>query len=118
MADLPAGPEFSLEIQVLHIVGKQNVLADSLSRRSPVQIELALDHIVFQAMVAHFGLSLVIDLLATPLNSQLPVFISPFLDPAAFGVNALSVPRDSFRTAYAFPPMALVHESVMVPTPS
>ena len=68
---------------------------------------------VFQAVVAQFGLPPVIDLLVTPLNSQLPVFISPFADPAAFGINMLSVPRDSFRTAYALPPMALVCDVLM-----
>ena len=41
----------------------------------------ALDQSVFQDVVVHIGLSPVIDLLATPLNSKLPVFISPFLDP-------------------------------------
>ena len=55
-----------------------------------------------------FGLSLVINLLATPLKSWLPVFISPFPDLAAFGIDALSVLRDSFGMVYAFPSMALV----------
>ena len=67
-------------------------------------MEWALDHVVFKAMVAHFSLSPVIDLLLTPLNSQLLVFISPFLDLAAFSVDTLSVPWDLFRMAYAFPP--------------
>ena len=94
----------ALEIQVHHIQGKRNIIADSLSGRSPIQMEWALDHIVFQAMVAHFGLLPVIDLLVTSLNSQLPVFICPFPNPAVFGVNALSVPWDSFGMAYAFSP--------------
>ena len=103
----------AFEIQVHHITGKWNVLADSLLRICPLQTEWALDHVVFQALVAHFGLSLVIDLLATALNSQLLVFISPILDLAAFGVYALSVPWDSFMTAHAFPPIAIVHDMLM-----
>ena len=63
---------------------------------------------MFQATVAHFGLSLVINLLVTPLNLQLPVLFSSFPNPAAFGVDALSVPWDSFRAAYVFPPKMLV----------
>ena len=59
-------------------------------------MEWALAHIVFQAIVAHFGLSPVFDLLATPLSFQLPVFISPFPDLEAFDVNALSFPWDLF----------------------
>ena len=39
----------AVEIQVRHIPGKRNDLADSLSKRSPVQTEWALDIIVFQA---------------------------------------------------------------------
>ncbi len=100
----------SLQIQVRHIPGRQNVLADSLSRHSPVQTEWALDQSVFQAVVAHFGLSPVIDLLATPLNAKLPVFLCPFPDPAAFGVDALSVPWEGFRVAYAYPPTALMRD--------
>ena len=54
-----------------------------------------------------------IDLLATPLNSQLLGFISPFADLVAFGVDALLVPWDSLRMAYAFPPTALMHNVLM-----
>ena len=53
-------------------------------------MEWALDQSVFQAVVAHFGLLPVIDLLVTSLDSKLSVFISPFPDPAAFGVDTLS----------------------------
>ena len=76
-------------------------------------MEWALDWSVFQAVIAHFGLSPVIVLLATPLNSQLLVFISPLLDPAAFSVNALSVPGDSFGMAYTFHPTAFMHNVLM-----
>ena len=53
-------------------------------------MEWALNQSVFQAMLVHFGVLPVINLLVTPLNSQLPVFFSPFPDPAAFGVDTLS----------------------------
>ena len=67
-------------------------------------MEWALDDVVFQAVVAHLVLSPVIDLLWPPLNSQLPVFVSPFPDPVAFSIDALSIPWDTFRMVYAFPP--------------
>ena len=79
----------SLSVASNHIPGKQNVLVYSLLRRSPVQVEGALGQSVFQAMGAQFGLAPVVDLLATPLNSQLSVFISPFLYPAMFCVDTL-----------------------------
>ena len=75
-------------------------------------MEWALVQSVFQAVVAHFGLSPVIDLLVTPLNSQLPVF-SLFLDPAVFSVDALSVLWDLFEMAYAFSSMVFVHNMLM-----
>ena len=45
----------ALEMQVHHIPGKCNVLADSLSQRSPVQTWWAPDQSVSQAMVAHLN---------------------------------------------------------------
>ena len=76
-------------------------------------MESALDQSVFQAMVAHFSLLPVIDLLATPLDSKLPLLIIPFPDLAVFGIDTLSVPWDSFWMAYAFPPTALVCDMLM-----
>ena len=77
----------ALKIHVRHIPGKHNVLLDPLSLRGPVQMEWALDWSVFQALVAPFGLSPVIDLLVTHLNSRLSVFLCPLLDPAEFSVD-------------------------------
>ena len=54
-----------------------------------------------------------IDQLANPLNSQLLVFISPFPDPAAFSIDALSVLWDLFRKVYSSPPTALVCDVLM-----
>ena len=95
-----------LEILVHHIPGKWNILTDSLSRRSPVPTEWALDQSVFQVMVAHFGLSPVINLLATLKNSKLPVFIS-----------LVSMPSQSLEThsgwCMLFLPMASVCDMLM-----
>ena len=47
-----------------------------------------------------------IDLFATRHNNQLPVYVSPVLDPQAHGVDALSIPWEGML-AYAYPPTAL-----------
>ena len=47
--------------------------------------------ILFQAVVAHFGLLPVNDWQATTLNSLLSVFLSPFPDLAVYSVDALAV---------------------------
>ncbi len=75
-----AGAELSLQDTGSPFLGKWNVLTDSLLRRNPAQTEWALNLSVFQAKVVHFGLLPMIDLLMTPLNSKLEVFISPFLN--------------------------------------
>ena len=54
-----------------------------------------------------------VDLLATPLNSQLPVFIIPFPNPAAFDIYAVSVLLDLITMAYAFLPELLLHDMLM-----
>ena len=64
----------SLKLQVHHIPSKSNVPADSMSWHGPVQIEWAQGSSVFQAVVAHFSLLPVSDLLVTPLNPQLQCF--------------------------------------------
>ena len=100
----------SLTLTVHHIPGKRNVLADALSRAKPVQTEWSLSQTLFEEIVGHLMLSPVIDLMATPLNTKLPVFICPYPDPQAQGVDALSVPWDNFRTAYIYPPTSLVRD--------
>ena len=53
-----------------------------------------------------------LDLFATRYNSQLPDFVSPFPDPQAIGVNALSLPWDSWHSLYLFPPPVLLSKVV------
>ena len=79
--------------------------------RNPVQMKRALAHIVFQAMVAHFSLSPVINLLATPLNSQLPVFSGPSSIQRQHTVSRMGLVQD----AVCFSPTALVCDVLMKP---
>ena len=113
MADISVAQSLAIEIQVPQILRKHNVLADPLSWRGPVQMEWALDRSMFQAVVAHTGLSPVIDLLVTPLNSQLPVFLSPFPDPAGFSIDYLSVWWDFQGGLCLLSPMVLVCNVMM-----
>jgi hypothetical protein len=48
-----------------------------------------------------------IDLFASHVNKQLPVYCSRFHEPQAYAVNALSIDWTGM-TAYAFPPIALL----------
>jgi hypothetical protein len=93
----------SIYIRARHIPGRLNVLADLLSRRHQViPTEWKLHHGVFQVICRLWGTPHV-DLFATYLNNQLPIYVSPMPDPLALAVDALSLDW-SGMIAYAFPP--------------
>ena len=49
-----------------------------------------------------------LDLFATCLNNQLPVYVSPCPDPQALALDALSLDCNTLPLAYAFPPMPIL----------
>ncbi len=89
-----------------HIPGSLNVLADSLSRRSPVNTEWMLAKEVALRVIQEWG-SPQVDLFATRRNNQLPVFVSPVPDTLALDYDALSVDWTGLDL-YAFPPPILL----------
>ena len=94
-------------LRLRHIPGKRNVLADRLSRGDRiVSGEWALNPVVFRLITGIWGTPQV-DLFATRGNRQLPVYVSPYPDPEALSVDAMSMSWKSLW-AYAFPPYALL----------
>mgnify|MGYP003471155369 FL=1 len=86
--------------------GRLNLVADGLSRTQLPPTEWSLHPQVFQRILRLFpGMQL--DLFATRYNNQLPNFISPFPDPLAAGMDALSLDWAD-RDLYAFPPFPLI----------
>ncbi|XP_048250608.1 uncharacterized protein LOC125378710 [Haliotis rufescens] len=97
----------SCKIEVRHIPGKLNILADYLSRKNKiVPTEWSLHPEVFKWITQVWD-SPNIDLFATCLNNKLPVYVSPVPDPLALQVDALSMEWKGMF-AYAFPPWALL----------
>jgi hypothetical protein len=96
-----------VDLQVRHIPSKLNVMADALSRRRPLLTEWTLNMRVF-SRVQSIVPALSVDLFATRLNRQLPLFVSPFPDQEALAADALSFPWDFQGLLYAFPPAALL----------
>ena len=94
-------------IRARHIPGRLNRLADSLSRMNQV--------VDTEWTMAPFILSQVwdiwgrpnIDLMATKVTKQLPVYISPFPDPAAYAVDAISCDWTGMD-GYIFPPWPMI----------
>ena len=96
-----------IRVEVRHIPGKLNVLAESLSRRDQiVHTEWSLCPLTFDRICARYGKPH-IDLFATRWNKKLPTFVSPFPDPTAFAIDALSI-RWEEMFAFAYPPSVLV----------
>ncbi|MES9883340.1 MAG: reverse transcriptase domain-containing protein [Sedimenticola sp.] len=94
-------------IQVRHIPGRLNALADALSRSSkPVLAEWSLERSVCRSILTRWGAPWV-DLFATRLNNKLPLYVSPALDPAAWAVDAMSLSWNHLD-GYAFPPFIMV----------
>ena len=90
------------------ILGKENVVADSLSRGSQViGTEWSLSPEVFQELRKKWPVS--VDLFATSLNHKCQVFFAPFQDPLAAGTDAFLQSWEGLQ-AYAFPPFSLVRK--------
>ena len=94
-------------LKVSHIAVTFNVLADQLSRNTPLSTEWTLAPRDFQKIL-RLNPRLQVDLFATKLNKKLPVFVSPCPDPTAVAVNALTIAWDRWEHLYMFPPTPLL----------
>lgn len=96
-----------LSIRARHIPGRLNRLADLLSRQQAiVNTEWTLLPSLIARLWSLWGRPH-LDLMATSWNNQLPLYVSPFPDPRAFGVDAMSLSWDGMD-AYVFPPWAQI----------
>lgn len=94
-------------LSVQFIPGKLNSLADLLSRRDQIlPTEWTISHKALLPLWSHWFTPLV-DLFATRYSKRLPLYVSPFHDPMAFGKDAFALPWSGLQ-AYAYPPTALV----------
>ena len=92
---------------IRHIPGKINILADRLSRTNiPILTEWSLNQAVVNE-IFHMTKFPNIDLLASPLNHRLPVYVPPIPDEKALTIDTLSVDWNLIH-AYAFPPFHLI----------
>ena len=95
-------------LSAAHIPGKLNVSADAESRNFKMETEWMLSTSEFALMCNHFSfIDLEIDIFASRINSQLPVYVSWRSDPGAKFVDAFTSNWADF-TFYAFPPFSLI----------
>ena len=94
---------YQITFKARHIPGCLNVMANLLSRSNQVQSTEWSLHL--QVFTPH------VDLFATRLNHKVPLYVSPVPDQNAWDIDALNV-NWSGLTAYAYPPMALLHRVI------
>jgi hypothetical protein len=100
-----------ITISAIHIPGIANILADNLSRGISLNpTEWSLSRQVFQELYIRKGF-LTIDLFASATNHQLPVYCALANDPAALATDAMSISWIGM-SAYAFPPISLIHKVI------
>ena len=96
-------------LSAVHIPGVVNLLADDLSRGMSGS-EWILNRQVVRSIFRTYYLP-EIDLFASSRSNQLPVYCSRTFDRAAYSVNALALDWSGL-TAYAFPPIPILHRVV------
>ena len=102
---------YQITLKATHIPGCLNVMADLLFRLNQVQsTEWSLQLQVFKQICKKWFTPHV-DLFATHLNHQLPLYVSPVPDPNAWDIDALNINWTGL-IAYAYPPMTLLHRVI------
>ena len=94
-------------ISAAHIMGKNNVIADSLSRSSNLDIEWMLNPSFFKIACKKLLFQPNMDLFATYVNTQIKNFTSFLPDPNAYATDAFSINWQDWNF-YAFPPFSLL----------
>ena len=79
----------NMHVSASHIPGVENIDADRESRRVNVDAEWMLDPSIFKRVCKELDFKPTIDMFATRINNQLPVYVSWRPDPAAFNIDAL-----------------------------
>ena len=99
--------DIDVHLEARYLPGQNNVLADLLNRRDQaIATEWTLHRQVAKALLSEWG-SPSIDLFASRLNAQLPVYCSLVPDDQAALEDAFRHPWDNLDV-YAFPPFALL----------
>ena len=102
--------EKAITLSACHIPGVLNVEADRASRTLNTDTEWMLKPAIFQKLTNTFG-SPNIDLFASVLNTQLPVFASWRPDPSATYIDSFMMSWSNQFT-YAFPPFSMIAKTL------
>ena len=102
---------YHITLKARHIPGCLNVMTDLLSRSNQVQsTEWSLYPQVFK-QICQKWFTPHVDLLATRLNHELPLYVSPVPDQNTWDIDVLNINWLGL-TVYAYPPTALLHRVI------
>ena len=93
-------------LRAIHVPGVENVMADALSRGKVIPTEWSLNKRIVSQIFSILGRPH-IDLFASAINTQLPVFCSRYHHPRAWASDALSIDWTNMF-AYTFPPISIL----------
>ena len=96
-----------LMITCSHIPGKENIMADTLSRKHKVELEWKLNPKIYEELAHKFG-PFMMDLFASRINFQIKPYASWNPDPEAAFINAFNMNWTDVY-GYIFPPFSLIH---------
>ena len=102
---------YQIALKARHIPGCLNVMADLLSRSNQVQSTEWSPHPQVFKQICLKWFTPHVDLFATRLKHKVPLYVSSVLDQNAWHIDALNI-NCSCLTAYAYPPMALLHRVI------
>ena len=102
---------YKITLKARHIPGCLNVMADLLSRSNQVQSTEWSLHLQVFKQICHKWFTPHVDLFASHLNHELPLYVSPVPDHNAWDIDALNIDWSGL-TAYAYPSTALLHRVI------
>ena len=94
-------------ISAVHIPGKENTVANYMSRSFSVNTEWQLAPLIFKNIVHTFNFVPELDLFVSYLNVQVPCYVLWFPDPNEVANDAFSLSWEN-KKFYAFPPFSLI----------
>lgn len=100
--------ERNIWLSVFHIPGKENVVADKLSRKTSDDMEWALTPACFGKIQEKMCINCDIDMFASRTNKKLDHYVSYIPDKQALAINALLLHWSAFTCIYMFPPFSLL----------
>ena len=94
-------------LSAVYIPGIDDVVGDDESRKQYTDAECMLNKIIFDFAVEYFDSKPDIDLFASRINKQLPMYVAYKPDPSAIATDAFSLKWDD-KLFYLFPPFSVI----------